>query len=76
MILYVKHKYFYYKRFEYDIWGLSYIDTRIKYPECIKSWLFRFFFKLYSIRDDKKFYKLRRYIYRIDIIDIPKRIKR
>jgi hypothetical protein len=38
-----------------------------------KSWLLRFFYRLYSLAEERKYQRLRRYIYRIDIISHTKR---
>jgi len=70
MILLIKKKCKIYRRFELDIWGLSYIDLRAKKNIYFKSWYLRFFFKIYLKRIERRWKRRRRYIYRIDIIDI------
>lgn len=131
MIIFIKQRYHYYRRFELDIWGLCYLDiaTSIdpephtfglgyKYNKYIKfqkkelywkklsmkflkknlnrsdrclylgepymylisvvakSWLLRFFYRLYDKAEIRKYEKLRRYIYRIDIIKHTKKRKK
>lgn len=103
MLIIIKHRYYYYRRFEQDIWGLCFLDLRsadIKlkdYYEYKKgplinermkkifkkkgdllvhsanSWLLRFFYRLFSLVQERKFQRQKRYIYRIDKIT---RIKR
>lgn len=126
MVILIKHRYYYYRRFEHDIWGLCFLDIgtaddplsfgkgfksnrylnekiikerrklerlevkalkskKIKknslYEEdrinrfslAPKSWLLRFFYRLYSLAEERKYQRLRRYIYRIDIISHTKR---
>lgn len=121
MVIFIKHRYYYYRRFEHDIWGLCFLDIataedpisfgpgynsnrylkdnilleRQKLEESLskidknsleyaeerdnrlslapKSWLLRFFYRLFSIAEDRKYQRLRRYIYRIDIITHTKR---
>ena len=41
-----------------------------------KSWIIRFFLKIYKKKLEKRWKNLRRYIYRIDIIDITQRKKK
>jgi ribosomal protein S4 len=76
MILLIKHKCRFYRRFELDIWGLSYIDIKATNKNFMKSWYLRFFFKIYLEKIERRWKKRRRYIYRIDIIDIIKRKKK
>lgn len=114
MVIFIKHRYYYYRRFEHDIWGLCFLDiaaaddpisfgkgfnsNRYLKDEIIKerslilekfnkkainednllslspkSWLLRFFYRLYSLAEERKYQRLRRYIYRIDIITHTKR---
>lgn len=127
MVIFIKHRYYYYRRFEYDIWGLCFLDIATaddplsfglgfnsnrylkdnnilerakleefyvklknnRFPKRLsleeeddfinksslapKSWLLRFFYRLFSIAEDRKYQRLRRYIYRIDIISHTKR---
>ena len=81
MILLIKHKIIIYRRYAYDIWGFCHADWRgpiwdkknnkvkiYTYLRSPKSWLVRFFFLLDEEVESKKFDRLRRYIYRIDII--------
>lgn len=88
MILMIKHKCIIYKKYNYDIWGLCFLDWRgldwDNEKKCIiektfynsKSWLIRFFFKLFELRQQQRYSKLRKYIYRIDIITKPKFFKK
>lgn len=129
MVIFIKHRYHYYRRFEKDIWGLCYLDISVaedtfafgpgfksnryytqklfknrEYLKSIevkerqylkknkiyfdskerngiisfaaKSWLLRFFYRIYSIRETRKYERMRRYIYRIDIITHTKRRKK
>jgi ribosomal protein S4 len=95
MVIFVKHRFCYYRRFEHDIWGLclldlkssnEYLDINIFNTKIInkkkinkiinwapKSWLLRFFYRLYTSALERKHQRLRRYIYRIDIITHLKR---
>lgn len=84
MILTIKHKFNIYRRFEQDIWGMCYTDTRIKQlknvkhfedVKLVKSPYFKFFYKLYYERKKKWELNRRRYIYRLDIIPF-KRIRK
>lgn len=77
MILTIKHKFNIYRRFEQDIWGMCYTDTRrkqlktIKHFEdvkLVKSPYFKFFYKLYYEKRKHWEFRRRRYIYRLDII--------
>lgn len=84
MTLWVKHQYWVYRRFEQDIWGLCFLEHGCKNESddesdesmfddsetyFIKSWLIRFFHKLYIIRTERWLKRFRRYIYRIDVIE-------
>lgn len=118
MVIFIKHRFYYYRRFEHDIWGLCYLDiataddplsfnmgfnSNLYLKDSIvlerqkleklevnysgsdlidredrlslapKSWLLRFFYRLFSIAEDRRYQRLRRYIYRIDIISHTKR---
>lgn len=126
MVIFIKHRYYYYRRFEHDIWGLCFLDIAtsantaefgpgyhsnrylkknlikerkillktekdlVEYYKatntyynvvdsdnvtCLspKSWLLRFFYRLYSLAEDRRYQRMRRYIYRIDIITHTKR---
>jgi ribosomal protein S4 len=73
MILIIKNKCSYYRRFETDIWGLSYCDLNATEHDFKKSWFIRFFLKIYRAKILLKWKRMRRYIYRIDIINIKKR---
>lgn len=84
MILTIKHKFNIYRRFEQDIWGMCYTDTRIKQlktvkhfedVKLVKSPYFKFFYKLYYERKKKRELNRRRYIYRLDIIPF-KRVRK
>lgn len=76
MILLIKKKGDYYRRFKLDIWGLSFCDENNSKEDHKKSWILRFFLKIYRLRIERWWKLKRRYIYRIDIIDIPKKIKK
>lgn len=69
MVLTIKRRFGIYKRFEKDIWGLSFSN----FSKTDK--LTNFFFKLYLNKEDSRYNKIRRYIYRIDIVN-PKRKKK
>lgn len=78
MILLIKHKCRFYRRFELDIWGLSYVDSKAKEDNKSyrKSWYICFFLKIYREKIQRRWKKRRRYIYRIDIIDIMRKKKK
>ena len=46
MILLIKKKGDYYRRFKLDIWGLSFVDEKNSEKYHHKSWLLRFFVKI------------------------------
>jgi len=73
MILVVKHRCSFYRKFELDIWGLCYVDSDASPENYRKSWYLRFFLKMYKAKILRRWKRMRRYIYRIDIIDIRKR---
>jgi len=66
MVLTIKHRFSIYRRFEKDIWGISFskMDINNKITD--------FFFCLYLNRIGFKHTKIRRYVYRVDLVD-PKR---
>ena len=78
MILLAKNLGRFCRRFERDIWGVCYTDKRAvdNYKILKKSWLIRFFLRIFKTKMFWKWKKLRRYIYRIDIIDIKQRKKK
>ena len=88
MVLMVKHRCIVYKRYNYDIWGLCFADWRgsdwdektntvqEKNIYNSKGWLIKFFFKLYEKEQEQRYNRLRRYIYRIDVITRTKPKKR
>jgi hypothetical protein len=76
MILLIKKKGNYYRRFKLDIWGLSFCDENNSKENHHRSWILRFFLKIYKKKIEKWWQNKKRYIYRIDIIDIPKKIKK
>jgi len=69
MILFVKHKFIYYKRYQCDIWGLLKVDIRVSWKNYFRSWIICFFFKIFLMRKYRRYQKMRRYVYRIDIIE-------
>ena len=69
MVLTIKRRFGLYKRFEKDIWGLSFSNFDKN------SDLTKFFFRLYLNKEDFRHNKIRRYIYRIDIVN-PKQKKK
>lgn len=78
MILIIKKKNRIYRKYQKDIWGICFTDYRAteiqkKYK---KSWIIKFFLKIYKKKLERKWKKLKRYIYRIDIIDISHRKKK
>lgn len=84
MILTIKHKFNIYRRFEQDIWGICYTDTRVKQLKIvtqledvkkIKSPYFRFFYKLYYEKKKRWELNKRRYIYRLDILPVKRKRK-
>ena len=76
MILLIKRKGDYYRRYKLDIWGLSFVEEKNSEKEHKSSWILRFFLKIYKKKIDRWWQNKRRYIYRIDIIDLIKRIKK
>ena len=76
MILLIKKKGDYYRRYKLDIWGLSFCNEKNSEKYNHKSWLLRFFLKIYKKKIEKWWKSKRRYIYRIDIIDIAEKIKK
>ena len=78
MILIIKRKCRFYRRFERDIWGVCYTDHKATEVnnEYKKSWTIRFFLKIYKERIKRRWKRMRRYIYRIDIIEVFKRKKK
>jgi len=78
MILLAKNLGGYCRRFERDIWGVCYTDKRAvdNYKIIKKSWLIKFFLRIFKTKLFWKWKRLRRYIYRIDIIDIKQRKKK
>lgn len=77
MILIIKKKNRFYRKYQKDLWGICFTDYRAieLNKKFKKSWILRFFFKIYKKKIEKKWKKMRRYIYRIDIIDIFKEKK-
>ncbi len=76
MILLIKKKGDYYRRYKLDIWGLSFTDEKNSEKFNHKSWLLRFFLKIYRKKIERWWKSRRRYIYRIDIIDLAVKIKK
>lgn len=70
MVLTIKCRFGIYRRFEKDIWGLVFSNNNNKTTDIAK-----FFFKLYLDKQDARYTKIRRYIYRIDIINPKKKRK-
>jgi len=64
MIFLVRHTSKLYRRYRHDIWGLCFLRMHSFY----KSWLLRFFFRLYKEAETRKYERMRKYIYRIDVI--------
>ena len=81
MILTIKHKFSIYRRFEQDIWGICFTDTRVDdYKEVnsledIRSKYLKFFFKLFYEKQKSREINQRRYIYRLDIMPEKRFIK-
>jgi len=69
MVLTIKRRFGIYKRFEQDIWGLSFSDFQLE------NKINNFFFELYLLKQEFKLDRVRRYVYRIDVIN-PKRFKK
>lgn len=69
MVLTVKHKYSYYRRFELDIWGSFFTSGSSTQEDIFKDWRFRFFFKIFLEWRERYYKRMRRYIYRVDIIE-------
>ena len=63
MVLAIKHKFGIYRRFEKDIWGISFCKMDLD------SKLTDFFFNLYLNKMGFKHNKIRRYVYRVDLIN-------
>lgn len=65
------HRYFrIYRRFELDIWGLSFSNMNLLYKAT------SFFFKIHLINRARKASRSKRYVYRVDLINPGKRHKR
>ena len=76
MSLIIKHKRNFYRRFKVDIWGLSFTSVDAVYWRFFLNWYLKFFFKSY-LKKIKNFWKSKkRYIYRIDKIEIFKKRKK
>lgn len=69
MVLTIKQRFGSYKRFEQDIWGLCFSDFRRD------NKVNQFFYELYLSKEDYRLNKVRRFVYRIDIVN-PKRSKK
>jgi ribosomal protein S4 len=69
MVLTIKKKFGFYKCFEQDIWGLSFSDFYRS------NKVNEFFFKLHLSREEFRLNKVRRYVYRIDVIN-PRRSRK
>jgi len=76
MVLLIKKKNNAYRRFRKDIWGLCYDDDRAKYRLYRQSWYLKFFFKIFLDKIANKWKRLRRFVYRIDKIDIDLKEKK
>lgn len=78
MILIIKKKNKYYRKYQKDIWGICYNDYRATEinKKFEKSWIIKFFLKIYIKKLILKWKKLKRFIYRIDINDITIRKKK
>ena len=78
MILIIKKKNRFYRKYQKDLWGICFTDYRASEinKKFEKSWIIRFFLKIYKKKIEKKWKRMRRYIYRIDIIDIIQRKKK
>jgi ribosomal protein S4 len=78
MILIIKKKNRFYRKYQKDLWGLCFTDYKAteKNKNFKKSWIIRFFLKIYKKRIERRWKRLRRYIYRIDIIDLRYRKKK
>ena len=63
MVLTIKHRFGIYRRFERDIWGISFCKMDVN------NKLTDFFFGLYLNKAGFKHGKVRRYVYRVDLID-------
>lgn len=77
MILLVKKKNNYIRRYEKDIWGLCYEDEYGNEYDYWLSWYLLFFFKIFLRKLANMWKKYRRFVYRIDKIEFRfKRKKR
>lgn len=78
MILIIKKKNKIYRKYQKDIWGICFTDYRASEinKKFNNSWIIKFFLKIYKKNLERKWKKQRRYIYRIDIIDIVYRKKK
>jgi hypothetical protein len=76
MILLIKKKGNYYRRFKLYLWCLIFCYENNSKENHHRSWILRFFLKIYKKKIEKWWQNKKRYIYRIDIIDIPKKIKK
>jgi len=68
-VLTLKKRFGIYKRFEQDIWGLSFSDFQLE------NKINNFFFELYLLKQEFKLNRVRRYVYRIDVVN-PRRLKK
>lgn len=75
MVLIVKKKTKCYKKYEKDIWGICYTDARagVWWKEYNNVWILRFFFFLLSRKKRTNWNNRKRYVYRIDLKNIPTR---
>lgn len=83
MILIVRHKFSHYRRFELDLWGVCFTDSRaekLKYSITfsdlvllIRSAYFKFFYTLWHKRRLRRLARRRKFTYRLDVKPIQKR---
>jgi len=70
MVLTIKHRFAYYRRFEKDIWGLSL--TNLDMDDKLTD----FFFELDLDKKDFKYDKVKRFVYRVDVVDPEQKKKK
>lgn len=76
MILLIKKRGDYYRRFKLDIWGMCFLDERNSVKLYKYSWTLLFFLKIFKKKLEWRWRKRGRYIYRIDIVKFKQKRKK
>lgn len=66
MVILIKQKCRYYRKYQQDIWGICYNSDKGNYPLYKKIWIIRFMYKLYKKRKNWWKKKIYRFVYRLD----------